>query len=90
MVRVRKVDHAPDDKSAEAVVGRMETALKEARLSDVLAESKSLSPKAQAAAQPFLEKVTARVTVDNAVGAIEDQLKTSLSSAPAPAPKTAP
>ena len=89
-MRLRKVDHAPDDKSAEAVVGRMEIALKEARLSDVLTESKSLSPKALAAAQPFLEKVSARVSVDSAVGAIEGQLKTSLSAAPAPTQKTAP
>ena len=90
VVRVRKTDHALEDKSAEAVVGRMETALKEARLADVLSESKSLSPKALAAAQPFLDKVTARVSVETAVGAIEGQLKTSLSSAPAATPKTGP
>jgi hypothetical protein len=90
VVRVRKVDHAPDDKSAEAVVGRMETALKESRLADVLGESKQLSPKALSAAQPFLDRVTARVSADTAVGTIENQLKTSLGSAPAQPPKAAP
>jgi hypothetical protein len=81
VVRVRKVDHTPDDKSAEAVVGRMEMAFKESRLSDVLGESKQLSPKALAAVQPFLDRVAARVSIDTAVGSIETQLKQSLGSA---------
>jgi hypothetical protein len=86
VIRVRKVDHAPDDKSAEAVVGRMETALKESRLADVIGEAKQLSPKAQAAAQPFVDRVAARVSVDTAVGAIESQLKSSLGATPASPP----
>jgi hypothetical protein len=90
VVRVRKVDHAPDDKSTEAVVGRMETALKESRLADVLDESKQLSPKALTAAQPFLDRLAARVSADTAVGTIETQLKTSLGPAPAQAPKAIP
>ena len=64
---MRKVNHTPDDKSAEAIVGRMETALKEGRLADVLGEAKQLSPKAHAAAQPFIDRVAARVSVDTAV-----------------------
>ncbi len=84
VVRVRKVNHTPDDKSAEAIVGRMETALKEGRLADVLTEAKQLSPKAQTAAQPFVDRLSARVSVDAAVAAIEGQLKSSLSGAPAP------
>ena len=84
VVRVRKVNHTPDDKSAEAIVGRMETALKEGRLADVLTEAKQLSPKAQTVAQPFVDRLSARVSVDTAVAAIEGQLKTSLSGAPAP------
>jgi hypothetical protein len=90
IVRVRKVSPAPDDKSAEAVASRMEAALKESRLADVLGEAKQLSPKALAAAQPFLDKVAARVSAENAVGTIENQLKTSLGTAPAPQPKAAP
>ena len=90
VVRVRKVSHTPDDRSTEAVAGRMETALKEARLADVLADAKKLPPKALAAAQPFLDRVAARVSVDSAVGTIETQLKTSLSAAPVPTPKASP
>ena len=38
IVRVRKAGHAADDTSLEAVIGRMETALKDGRLADVLAQ----------------------------------------------------
>ncbi|MEQ1653757.1 MAG: hypothetical protein ABL897_14835, partial [Hyphomicrobium sp.] len=90
VVRVRKASHTPDDKSTEAIVGRMETAVKEGRLSDAMTDAKQLSPKALAVAQPFLDRLAARVTVDTTVAAIETQLKTSLSGAPGPAsaPKT--
>lgn len=89
VVRVRKASHTPDDKSTEAIVGRMETAVKESRLTDAMTEGKQLSPKALAVAQPFLDQLAARVTVDTTVAAIETQLKTSLSGAPdaASAPK---
>ena len=90
VVRVRQVQHAADDKSTEAIVGRMEVALKEARLDDVLVEAKGLPAKAQDAARPFLDKVSARVSVDQAVASIESQLKSSLSASPAAAPKAAP
>ena len=86
VVRVRKVSHNADDKSAEAIAGRMEIALKEGRLPDVMEEAKALSPKAKDAAAPFLEKVAARAGVDSAVAQIETKLKSSLSgSAPEPA-----
>jgi hypothetical protein len=78
IVRVRRTEHDADDKSAEAVLGRMEKALKEARLSDALAEAQQLSPKAQAAAKAWLGKLEARATVDRAIAQIEDQLKASL------------
>jgi hypothetical protein len=90
IVRVRKTGQTPDDKGAEAVSGRMEIALKENRLADVLGEAKQLSPKALTAAQPFLDRVAARVSVETAVGTIETQLKSSLGSVPVPAPKAAP
>lgn len=80
VVRVRKVSHDSTDKSAEAVVGRMELALNEGRLGDVLTAAKELSPKAAEAAQPFLDKVAARAGVDTAVAALEAQLKTSLNN----------
>jgi hypothetical protein len=86
VVRVRRTDYAPDDKSAEAIAGRIEKALKDGRLGDVLNEASLLSPKAKDAAQPFLEKVSARATVDRALASLEGQLKTSLSGAPAEPP----
>ncbi len=79
VVRVRKVSHKADDKSAEAIAGRMEIALKEGRLSDVIEEAKALSPKAKDAASRFLEKVAARASVDSSVAQIETKLKSSLS-----------
>jgi hypothetical protein len=83
VVRVRKTNHAADDKSIEAVVGRMETALNEDRLADVLAQAKTLPQPAQDAAQEFLAKVQARDAVDRALASVETQLKSSLAAAPA-------
>lgn len=83
VVRVRKTSHAADDKSIEAVVGRMETALNEDRLADVLAQAKALPQPAQDAAQEFLAKVQAREAVDRALASVETQLKSSLAAAPA-------
>lgn len=89
VVRVRKIEHDSSDTSAEAVTGRMEKSLKEARLSEVLSEAEVLSPKAKEAARPFLDKVLARASVDSALASLENQLKSSLSGAPEePATKT--
>ena len=84
-MRVRKTNHSPDDKSIEAVVARMEIALNEDRLGDVLQEAKSLPAPAQDAAQDFLAKVQARDAVDRALASVETQLKASLAAAPADA-----
>ena len=83
VVRVRKVSHNADDKSAEAIAGRMELALKEGRLTGVIEEAKALSPKAKDSATPFLEKVAARASVDSSVAQIEAKLKSSLSGSAA-------
>ncbi len=85
VVRVRKTSHSPDDKSIEAIVSRMETALNEDRLGDVLQEGKTLPAPAQDAAQDFLAKVQARDAVDRALASVETQLKASLATAPADA-----
>jgi len=79
VVRVRRISHSPDDTSVEAVVGRMEAALNEGRLGDVLDEANSLPPAAADAAKDFLAKVEARNAVDKALAAVEMQLKASLS-----------
>ncbi len=79
VVKVRKVNHDANDKSAEAVVSRIESALQAGRLSDVLELAKSLPESGQKAAQGWLQKVTDRHEVDLALGSIENQLKASLS-----------
>lgn len=82
VVRVRKVNHAANDKSLEAVIGRMETALKDGRVADVATESRNLPSKAASAAQPFLLKLEARAAVDAAIAMLETSLKSSLAGKP--------
>jgi hypothetical protein len=83
VVRVRKVSHSADDTTVEAIAGRMETALEDGRLGDVLAEAKALPPPSAAAARDWLAKVEARHAAGQAIAAIETQLKSSLAGAPA-------
>jgi hypothetical protein len=90
VVRVRRIDLKPDDKSTEAILGRMQVALNDGRLSDVLEMSKDLSPAAQDAARPFLDRLTARVAVDSTLTQLEAQLKSSIAPGPAPEVKSAP
>ncbi len=78
VVRVRKISHESGDKSVDAVVARMESALGDDRLDEVLAEAKTLPPAAQDAARDFLAKVEARNAVNKALTSIEAQLKASL------------
>ena len=85
VVRVRKVSHDADDTSTEAIVARMEQALNDGRLGDVLAQSKMLPQRARVPIEDWLIKVTARDTVDQAIATVDAQLKASLSGAPEPA-----
>lgn len=85
IVRVRKAGHAADDTSAEAVVGRMEAALKDGRLAEVLANAKKLPPKAALAGEDWVRKVQARQAVEQALADVEAALKASLGSGPAAA-----
>lgn len=78
IVRVRKAGHAADDMSTEAIVGRMEAALREGRLEDVLANAKTLPPKAALAGEDWVKKVQARQAVERALADIEVTLKSSL------------
>lgn len=79
IVRVRRVEPAGDDKSVDAIVLRMEQALKAGRLVEVTAEAAKLSDKARAPAAQWLERVAARAAVERAIAAIEQDLKASLS-----------
>jgi len=84
VVRVRKTAPNAEDKSVEATVARIETALNEDRLTDVLDLAKTLPAPAREAAGEFLTKVEAREAVDHALSSVESQLKASLAAAPAP------
>jgi chromosome segregation ATPase len=90
VVRVRRINLKPDDKSTEAVLGRMQVALNDGRLSDVLDASKDLSPEAKDAARPFLDRLSARVSVDRSLAQLESQLKSSIAPGASPAEKSAP
>lgn len=86
VVRVRKVSHEADDTSTEAIVARIEMALNDGRLGDVVGLAKTLPQRSQAPIEDWLTKVTARQSVDQAIAGIEGRLKASLSGAPDPAP----
>jgi hypothetical protein len=79
IVRVRRTEQG-EAQGAEAIVARMEAGLKASRLMDVVAEAAKLSQPAKAAAAPWLEQVEARLAVDRAIAAIEQELKSSLSA----------
>ena len=84
IVRVRKSNADAAETSAEAIAARMDAALKANRLSDVIEESKKLSPKARTAGAAWLNKVESRAAVDKAVADVETQLKAALANKPAP------
>jgi hypothetical protein len=87
IVRVRKAGHAADDMSLEATTSRMEAALKDGRLGDVLANAKKLPPKAALAGEDWVRKVEARQAVDQAMAEVEAQLKAALGGKKAAAPE---
>ncbi|HEX2840783.1 hypothetical protein [Hyphomicrobium sp.] len=90
VVRVRKVSHEADDTSTEAIVARIESALNDGQLGDVIAQAKALPQRAQPAIEDWLQKVTARHSVDQAIATLDGRLKASLSGAAdvSPAPAT--
>ena len=71
--------------SSPATVGRMEAALKDGRLAEVLANAKKLPPKAALAGEDWVRKVQARQAVEQALADVEAALKASLGSGPAAA-----
>lgn len=83
IVRVRRT--APDaaDTSVEAMVARMESALQDGRLGDVLAHAKTMPERAIRPAKAWLAQVEARQAVETALATVERQLKANLGSAPA-------
>jgi hypothetical protein len=87
IVRVRKSGHAADDTSLEAIIGRMESAIKDGRLAEVLANAKKLPPKAALAGEDWIKKVEARQAVEQAMAEVEAQLKSSLGGPKSVAPE---
>lgn len=87
IVRIRKVDHDPDDTSVEAVVGRMEAALQDGNIAEVIARGAKLPPRAARAAKPWLRRLEARQAADRAMADIEAVLKSSLTAPRLPAPE---
>jgi hypothetical protein len=85
IVRLRKSGHSPGDASVEAIVGRMEAALKDGHIGEVLAQAKRLPPKAALAVEEWLRKVEARHSADKAVADMETALKSSLTAEGSPA-----
>jgi hypothetical protein len=84
VVRVRKVGHEADDKSPEAVVGRMQEAVRDGRLAAVLDNAKQLGERGRTAARVWLDKVEARYAVEQAIAEVDQQLKAAIGgSAPA-------
>jgi hypothetical protein len=83
VVRIRKVGHASGDSSTEAVIERMQTALRQGRLGDALVQAKALPPKAALAGGEWIGKAQARLAVDEALADVEAALKTSLAGSAA-------
>lgn len=79
IVRVRRTGRVEGD-TAEAVIARMEARLSEGDLAGALAEAAALKGPALEAAAPWIDKLEARVSVDQAMADIEGVLKTSLSA----------
>ncbi|HEX5958432.1 MAG TPA: hypothetical protein VFY92_07230 [Hyphomicrobiaceae bacterium] len=85
VVRVRKTEHDPSDTSAEATLWRMETALKNGDIGEVLAQGKRLPPKAARAAEHWLRQLEVRHAADQTVAETEAVLRASLTKRPAAA-----
>lgn len=89
IVQVRRTGTANDldPNSVEGIVARVEQHLSAGRL-DAAAEAASALPaQSKQVAKPWLAKLDARRAVDRAIAQIEDDLKDSLTSNPAPAKK---
>lgn len=89
VVRIHKIDAAEGDTSVEATIARIEQALADNRLAEVLAEARKLPPEASAKIAPWIEKIAARHSVDEAIANVENELKAAL-AAPAAASPAAP
>jgi hypothetical protein len=89
VVRLRKARYDADDTSVEAVLARMEAALRDGHIGEVLAEGRRLPPKAALAAEDWLRKLEARHAADRVIADMEATLKAALAR-PESKPETTP
>ncbi|MBY0224431.1 MAG: hypothetical protein K2Q28_01325 [Hyphomicrobium sp.] len=89
VVRIRRIDAPEDDNGLEATIARIEKALNENRLPEVLAEIKNLPPESASKLGQWQKEVAARNSVDDAIATVENELKAAL-TAPAAASPAAP
>jgi hypothetical protein len=87
IVRLRKARYEADDASVEATLARMELALQEGNVGEVLAQGKRLPAKAARAAEDWLRRLEARHAADRKLADIEATLKASLTGLPPPEAK---
>jgi len=88
VVRVRKTDFDTKDTSVEAIVARMEKAVKAGQLDQVIAAADMLDPGVREPASAWIDKVQSRRSVDVALRVIENQLKASLGGSDPTSPDT--
>ena len=81
IVKVRSTNPTAADTSTEATVARIEARLKEGSLAAAVDEAGKLPAKAKAPAAGWLDRVTARAEIEQAIAALEAQLKASLGGA---------
>ena len=77
IVRVRKTGMVEGD-TVEAIVARMEVALKDGKFSKAVSESKALPEDAAKIAAPYLKQIAARMEIENAMGKIQENLKSTV------------
>lgn len=87
VVRVRKARYDADDTSVEATLSRMENALEDGNIGEVLAQGQRLPPKAAGAIGGWLRQLEARYAADRAIAQIEAALKASLTGEPPQSPE---
>ncbi len=86
IVRVRRTGEQAleaDPNSAEAIVARVENLLRQGDIAAAADAAKTLPPEAAATAKDWLTRLEARASIDRAIAAIEQDLKSALGG-PAP------
>jgi hypothetical protein len=83
VVHIRKIGHASGDNSAEAVIERMQAALRQGRLGEALEQAKALPPRAERAGEEWIGRAQARLAVDAAMSELEAAVKASLAQSAA-------